>query len=287
MLELRPLTAEDDRAVVGLMGVAFADLDRRLGRAADRPAAGDPALAALRVRHLAATDPAGSWAADDDDGLAGATVAILREGIWGLSLLVVHPRAQSTGLGSELLRRALAYGAGARGGIILASEDVRALRLYNRAGFAARPCFEAFGRLVRRPAAPAAVRPGRWPEDRALIDAAGRFVRGAGHGEDVGTMLDSGIDLLVHEAGGFAACRGGDIKLLAADRDEVAAGLLRAALDGTPPDGTALVSGIGQGQDWALSVALEAGLGLRPGGAIFVRGEVGPMRPYLPSGAYL
>jgi hypothetical protein len=26
---------------------------------------------------------------------------------------------------------------------------------------------------------------------------------------------------------------------------------------------------------------------LRPGGATCVRGEVGPMRPYVPSGAYL
>jgi hypothetical protein len=32
---------------------------------------------------------------------------------------------------------------------------------------------------------------------------------------------------------------------------------------------------------------LDAGLVLKPGGAVFVRGDVGPLTPYLPSGAYL
>ena len=32
---------------------------------------------------------------------------------------------------------------------------------------------------------------------------------------------------------------------------------------------------------------LDAGLALKPGGAVFVRGDVGPFAPYLPSGAYL
>jgi len=36
-----------------------------------------------------------------------------------------------------------------------------------------------------------------------------------------------------------------------------------------------------------MDVVLEAGLQLRPSGGTFVRGDVGPMRPYLPSGAYL
>jgi hypothetical protein len=32
---------------------------------------------------------------------------------------------------------------------------------------------------------------------------------------------------------------------------------------------------------------LDAGLSLTNDGAVFVRGDVGPFRPYLPSGAYL
>ena len=41
------------------------------------------------------------------------------------------------------------------------------------------------------------------------------------------------------------------------------------------------------GQDWAIRPCLEAGLALSPGGAIFTRGDVGPMRPYVPTGAWL
>jgi hypothetical protein len=38
----------------------------------------------------------------------------------------------------------------------------------------------------------------------------------------------------------------------------------------------------------ALDICLDAGLELRVGvGAVFADGEIGPLRPYLPSGAFL
>jgi hypothetical protein len=40
-------------------------------------------------------------------------------------------------------------------------------------------------------------------------------------------------------------------------------------------------------QDWAVPVVLEAGLSLSPAGPICVRGELGPLTPYLPSGPFL
>ena len=40
-------------------------------------------------------------------------------------------------------------------------------------------------------------------------------------------------------------------------------------------------------QRWAVDVAVEARLELDLWGAVFVRGDVGPFTPYLPSGAYL
>ncbi len=40
-------------------------------------------------------------------------------------------------------------------------------------------------------------------------------------------------------------------------------------------------------QGWAMDVVLTAGLELVVGGAVCVRGELGPLRPYLPNGAYL
>ena len=85
----------------------------------------------------------------------------MREGVWGLSLLVVRPDAQSSGVGRELLDRAYEYGDGARGWIVLASRDARALRSYARLGLALHPAVAARGRpRARRGAAggPAAAR---------------------------------------------------------------------------------------------------------------------------------
>ena len=39
---------------------------------------------------------------------------------------------------------------------------------------------------------------------------------------------------------------------------------------------------IAGGNDWAVQVALAAGLELSPEGPLFTRGELGPMAPYLP-----
>jgi GNAT superfamily N-acetyltransferase len=283
---LRAMTNDDAPAVLDCMVASFADLDRRLGLPpTPPPPAPGPAL--VRIRHLVGTDPGGAWVAVDGDRVVGAALGIVREGIWGLSLLVVEPGAQSGGAGSALMRAALGHGAGTRGGIILASEDARALRLYARSGFDLRPAMDARGKLRGPVERPATVRPGRWPQDRDLVDAVGRAVRGAGHGVDVPAWLAAESELLVHDGGGFAVHSGGGLRVLAAERDEPAADLLRAVLARVPEGEEVRCDFVTAGQDWAVEVLLEAGAELRPAGAIFTRGEVGPMRPYLPSGAYL
>ena len=56
--------------------------------------------------------------------MVGAALALEREGLWGLSLLVVSPALQSQGVGRALLERTLEYaGGGERGAVILASPD--------------------------------------------------------------------------------------------------------------------------------------------------------------------
>ena len=40
-------------------------------------------------------------------------------------------------------------------------------------------------------------------------------------------------------------------------------------------------------QNWVVPVVLEAGLSLSPAGPICVRGKLGPLTPYLPSGPFL
>lgn len=282
---VRPMTPDDAPAVLALMVRTFDDLMRRLGRESDDP--GDPRPGLLRIRHLATSDPAGAWVAEEDGAVVGAALALVREGLWGLSLLVVDPALQSRGVGSELLRRSVDYGDGARGGIILSSEDARALRAYARAGFDVRPALDARGIVRRPPPRPEAVRPGRWPDDSAIVDRASRAVRGATHAVDVPVYLEGGRGLLVHEDGGFLVNSAGTVALIAAVNEDIAQDLLRAHLHAVGEDGKVEVDFLAAGQDWAVSVLLDAGVDLAPGGAIFTRGDVGPMAPYIPSGAYL
>lgn len=257
--------------------------------AEDRTSAGEP-LASLRrgrLRHLLATDPGGAWVAEADGAIVGVALALIREGVWGLSLLAVDPDRQGRGIGGAVLAPALAYGNGARGGIILGSTDPRALRRYARAGFRAKPCLAAAGPM-NRSRVPAGLRSRRGdPEaDRATIEAASRHARGAAHGPDV-AVLGEGGELFVLDGRGFAMAVDGSPALVAARDDDTAQDLLWTCLASAPPGGTVHVEFITEGNDWAIDVALDAGLALSPEGPVFVRGDTGPFAPYLPSGAYL
>ncbi len=284
VLRLRPLTVDDAEAVYELASSAFAELDRSSGIP---PSPGPPpprALAIPRFAHPIRTDPVGCWGAERDGELVGAAQAIDRDGIWGLSLLVVRPDLQSQGLGRALLERALEYaGGGRRGGIILSSQDPRAMRRYARAGFALHPSLEAAGPVLRAPDMPPGVVRGG-PDDGAMVGAIGADLRGAGHGRDVDAFFASGATLLLAPDRGFVFHRDGDVRALAARDEATAADLLRAVL---AESGNAGVSWITSAQQWAVPVALEAGLSLRFGGAVCLRGELGRFTPYLPSGAYL
>ena len=212
-MRLRPLLPEDAPVVYDVMVQSFADLAARFHED-PAPPPGDPEPGRLRIRHLATTDPGGAWLAEEDGAVVGAALALLREGLWGLSLLVVRPGVQSRGTGRALLERALAYGEGARGQIILASSDARALRAYARAGLTLHPTAIAQG-VPAAVAMPAGVRPYE-PGDRSMTDAIGRHVRGAPHGDDLDVMRESGAAVLVLPDGGYVVHRDGGVGLLAA-----------------------------------------------------------------------
>jgi GNAT superfamily N-acetyltransferase len=285
-ISYRAMNEADLRPAFDLQMRSFVDLDRRRG-ASDMPPPSGPAIALVRFRWLLETDPGGAWVAERDGALAGVAIALLREGLWGLSLLVVDPAAQGDGLGRELLARAWAYGAGARGHVILSSSDPRAIRAYARLGLELHPAIAAKG--APRGIAPADdVRPGG-PGDLALTEAVDREVRGAAHGGDVLAMLAGGHELLVAPERGYAMLRGGELRLLAARDDATARDLLRAALARIADRGAqADVQFITARQQWAIDVCVEARLELEPDcGCVFTGGDVGPFAPYLPSGAYL
>jgi GNAT superfamily N-acetyltransferase len=276
---------KDDALAVHMLAYkTFSELGERMHEPPQPPPRPEPAL--VRIHQLIDRDAGGAWVTERDGEVAGAALALDRDGLWGLSLLVVDPEHQSAGLGRELLQRALAYaGGGRRGAVILASPDARALRAYARAGFAAHPSFRAEGR-------PRGVeRPGRVRDadasDIPLTEHVDRGVRGAAHGSDIDALLRADCRMLVIEDRGYVVIGGGAVRLLAALDEAAAVDLLRAALATVPFGEEIGVEWITSLQDWAIGPVLDAGLSLTNDGVVFVRGDVGPFRPYLPSGAYL
>jgi GNAT superfamily N-acetyltransferase len=280
----RPMRKDEALAVHLLAFRTFTELGERLHDPPAPPPRPEPAL--IRINQLIDRDPGGAWVTERDGELVGAALALDRDGLWGLSLLVVDPEHQSAGLGRELLEHSLEYaGGGRRGAIILASPDARALRAYARAGFAAHPSFRAEGR-PRGVERPGSVRDGD-AGDVALTERIDLGVRGAAHGSDIEALLRADCRLLVLEDRGYVVVGGGVVRILAALDEEAAVELLRAALATVPFGEEIGVEWITSLQDWAIGPVLDAGLSLTNDGAVFVRGDVGPFRPYLPSGAYL
>jgi len=225
--------------------------------------------------------------AERDGEVVGAALALLREGLWGLSLLFAEPSVQGEGVGRELLARARAYGDDARGWMILSSVDPRAMRAYARLGLAMHPSVAAVGAPVGMTVT-GEVRPGG-AADLPLTEAVDRAVRGAAHGEDLLSMVEAGNRMLVAPGRGYAVLRGGQVRICAAFDEDGARTVLRGALAQLAAEGReAYVTWLTAAQPWALDVCLEARLELRADeGCVFLGGDVGPFHPYLPSGAYL
>jgi len=243
-----------------------------------------------RYRHFLRYDPEGAWLAEDDGRVSGVAISVRRERVWVLSLLAVDAEHRGTGLGGELLERALAYGEGCEGAMIASSSHPAAMRRYARADFDLHPTLSASGN-VRRDAIPTglSVREGE-EQDLELASEVDRAIRGAAHGPDLEHMLATGCRLLIAEGSsgrGYAAERDGSPAVLAATEPAVARDLLWTCLERTAPGEKADVDWITGNQNWAVAVALEAGLSLSPAGPVCTRGVLGPLTPYLPSGPFL
>jgi hypothetical protein len=93
-------------------------------------------------------------------------------------------------------------------------------------------------------------------------------------------VLDRGDDR------GYVLWREGRLVALAATTDAAACELLRHVFV-CAGDVDIDVWAVTGSQQWAIRTAYEAGLVLKPGGALLTRGRLGPMTPYLASGVYL
>lgn len=285
---IRPMTEGDVEAAYSIASDAFAE-DREEVR---RRSPEEVAHRQERYRHFLHTDPGGAWvAADGEKNVVGVVVALRREGVWVLSLFALDAAYRGRGIGGDLLRRALDYGEGCKGGIIASSTHPAAMRSYALAGFTLLPTLAAKG-VVDRKSLPEklAVREGG-ESDLDLAADVDRRLRGAAHGPDLSFILGSGARLLVSERSsgrGYAVVSEGSPWVVAATADEVAADLLWACLaSASGPETRSEVNWLTGDQDWAVRVALEAGLSLKPEGPICVKGELGPLAPYLPSGPFL
>jgi ribosomal protein S18 acetylase RimI-like enzyme len=275
--QIRPMTAADVPAASAASAAAF-DID-----IVDEPGRRSWEK---RVAYSLQTDPGGAFVARIGDRVVGVVQAVVRERLWCLSLLAVDPGAQSRSAGRLLLHRALAYGADVDAGIIISSNDPRALRLYAAAGFRMVPTFDAEGPLDRRalpPTDPAIA--GAGEDDLDDLAEISRALRGAEHTAELRFGLSRGVRIVRHGDRGFAVLDFGRVWLLAARDEEAASALLWHVLElaGADGDRTPSVRWITGEQQWAIDVVLRAGMRLSANGAIGIRGRPGPLAPYLPS----
>jgi GNAT superfamily N-acetyltransferase len=280
-VEIRPMRDGDvvdaDRVCVDVLYMTFAGEEEAV-RAARQHA---------RIRHLLDTDPGGSWVAERDGRVEGVALALIREGVWGFSLFGVAAALQGRGVGRELFARCWEYGAGARGHLVLSTTNPQAMGIYARTGLPIRPCVAAAGipDLSRAPDVDDVVEAGE--AGLPLADAIGRELRGAGHGRDIPVPMAHGARLLVYKDRAFAVARASNLIMLGARDEPAAQHMLWAVFATAGPGATVNVDFLTAGQDWALPVCLDARLALSPDGPMFAGGTLGPLAPYIPSGAYL
>ncbi|MEZ4767384.1 MAG: GNAT family N-acetyltransferase [Caldilineales bacterium] len=134
----RPGTPDDSYAVFHLFEESLADLARRLGHTGSMSIDDPAALAGMWQRrrslyeHLANTADQ-FWLAEQAGEVVGFSRSVVRDGHWELTELFVKPGVQSSGLGSELLRRAAPVQP-VVSKLIIASPDPRAQALYMKLG---------------------------------------------------------------------------------------------------------------------------------------------------------
>lgn len=238
-----------------------------------------------RLRHSLLTDPGGSFVTERSGLVTGAAQAVIREGVWILSLMAVSPTLGKGGEGRALMQATLGYDDDSDGALIIASDDPRALRLYASSGFALEPTFKATGTIDPTLIPPR--HPAITTVDASELGALGpisRAARGAAHTPDLEVARFRGSSFHRLEDRGFVVItpdRG--IWMLAACDEQAAAALLWHGLAELHDEPQVDIGWISGRQQWALDVCVAARLSFTSYGAIGTRGVVGPLYPYIPS----
>ena len=290
---VRPMRPDDVADAERLSAEAFLELERTMRTVGDpEPRRRSDQRAARwreRTEHLLATDPGGCWVAERDDGMAGFATSLRRDLTWILATFAVRPGLQAQGVGRSLLEAASSHSRGCLRGMLAASDDPRALRLYRLAGFSLHPQLYLHG-IVDRSALPAdeGVRDGS-EGDIDLMDSIDRRVRDAAHGPDHPVLARSHRLLIVDRStgSGYAyADESGQPVLWAATTRRTAARLLWAALAGAPAGEPIEIAHVTAVNEWAVDVGLAARLSIGVAGHLALRGMKPPV-PYLHHGSLL
>jgi len=242
-----------------------------------------------RLGHALSTDPDGCFVSTEHRRVTGVGQAIRREQLWNLSLLTVDPVNQSSGAGRRLLAAACGYLEPGDTGLIVSSNDPRALRIYAAAGFDVRQTMESVGAVDRQALPP--LDPRISPvtlEAIEQLEPVTRAVRGAPYTLELPGAIAWGVEIYALEDRGYVIIKQGrGIWALGAADEEAASALLWFGLHllGNDPSWPPL-RWVTDDQQWAVKVAHQAGLRLQPFGALCVCGEPGTLNPYLPSGPY-
>jgi predicted N-acetyltransferase YhbS len=291
-VDIRPMRSDDVAEAQRVGYASLQDAGRSYGWEMPEPDDESRLRGVRRIEHVLEHDPGGAWVAVLGDEIVGVALATRRGPLWFLSLLAVSTQVQSRGVGRRLLDASMTTLDDA--GALCASTDPKAVRRYRRAGFAMLPGYRATGTIdpaalpaLRAAAEATAVRDGDFAADRSLVDEVAVTQRGAPHGPDLDFFAGFGMRLFVVDspgARGYAVGRPDGLSVLGATDEPTAAALLGAVLAATtkPVDLMWLTGS----QQWALDVALDARLSIVPGGSVCVRGSVGPMSPYIPSGLW-
>jgi GNAT superfamily N-acetyltransferase len=287
---IRPMTPDDVPVAERLSAEGFYEVDVRNHRAG-RPvpelrSSSRSSVWIERTAHFLQTDGGGCWVAEDESGMAGFATSYTRELMWCLATFAVRPGLQGRGIGRVLLQAATHHGRGCLRGMLSASNDPKAVRLYWGAGFTLHPQMFLTG-TVDRTTIPLVekVREGS-AADVELMDSLDRRTRGAAHGRDHPLML-SWWRLLVSDTttgSGYVYTSGRRVELLAASNRRTAARLLWAVL--ADAEGEVLVPHLTAANSWAVDVGLTARLELHQEGFLGVRG-MKPPAPYVHHGALL
>jgi ribosomal protein S18 acetylase RimI-like enzyme len=130
----RAASVADTEIAYSILSHSISDLAHRKGYPWDEPPGSISGLERRRplMEHLARTADQ-FWIAEQDGEAVGYARSILRDGVRELTEFFVRPRAQSAGVGRELLARAFPR-EGAERRSIVATNDLRALARYLKSG---------------------------------------------------------------------------------------------------------------------------------------------------------